>query len=89
MILFARVIASRRMMLGRVSLVDGSIAGHVFALHRFAHEIDDRLDRNAARHLAGVVAAHAVGEHQQAEVGIDGDRVLVVLAHAAHVAQTH
>ena len=48
-------------------------------------EIDDRLDRDAARDLARVVAAHAVGEHPQADFGLRADRVLVVIANLADV----
>ena len=35
--------------------------------------------------LAGSVAAHAIGEHQQADVGVYADRVFVVLAHEPYV----
>jgi hypothetical protein len=30
---------------------------------------DDGLDGDAAGHLAGVIAAHAIGEHEQSDVG--------------------
>ena len=62
---------------------------HVLVLDRFLHQAHDGLDGDAARDLAGVVAAHAVGQHEQADVGIDADRVFVVLAHAADVAQPY
>ena len=45
------------------------------------------LDRDAASDLAGVVATHAVGQHEQPDVGIDADGVFVVLAHTTDVAQ--
>ena len=54
-----------------------------------AHQVHDGLDGDAAGDLAGVVAAHAIGQHQQADVGIDGDRVLVVLADLAGVGQAN
>ena len=40
---------------------------------------------HVAGHFTGVVAAHAVGQHGQRGVGVDGDRVLVVAARAARV----
>ena len=40
---------------------------------------------NAARHFAGVVAAHAVGQHGQPDLGIRGYAVLVVRAHHSRV----
>ena len=54
---------------------------------RLFDQAHDRLDGDAAGNLAGVVAAHAVGEYEQADVGVDADRVLVVLAHTTDVAQ--
>ena len=56
-------------------------------LDRFLDQAHHRLDGDAARDFAGVVAAHAVGQHEQADVGVDADRVLVVLADAAHVGE--
>ena len=44
--------------------------------HAVAHDVD----RNAARHLAGVVAAHAVGQHGDPRVAVDEDRIFVVRA---------
>jgi len=52
-----------------------------------AHQVDDGLDGDAARDFAGVVAAHAVGEHQQPNVRINGNGVLVVFADLASVAE--
>jgi hypothetical protein len=87
MILLARAIASRRMMLGRCR--PRRLVGAVELLGdvRLAHEVRDRLDRDPARHLSGVVAAHAVREHEEADVSVERDRVLVVLAHLARVGQ--
>ena len=50
-------------------------------------QVGDGLDGDAAGDFAGVVAAHAIGQHEQADVGIDADGVLVVLADAAGVGQ--
>src|SRR5512143_1645904 len=41
----------------------------------------DDVHRDAARHLAGVVPAHAVGQYGEAGVAVDEDRVLVVRTH--------
>jgi len=49
------------------------------------HLGDDHRRRHAARHFAGVVAAHAVGEHHQPVGRIGGDRILVVRAHHARI----
>jgi len=49
------------------------------------HLGDDDRGCHAARHFAGVIAAHAVGEHHQPVHGICGNRVLVVRAHHARV----
>ena len=51
----------------------------------FADQVDDGLDGDAAGDLAGVVAAHAIGEHQQPHVAIGGNGVFVVLADPAGV----
>src|SRR5690606_6739735 len=48
-------------------------------------ELDDRLDGDAARDLAGVVTAHAVGEHPQADLGLRSNRVFVVVPDLADV----
>src|SRR6478672_3188669 len=61
----------------------------VLALHVFAHEVDDGLHGNAAGDLARIIAAHAVGQHQKADVRIDGDGVLVVLADLTGIGQTN
>ena len=45
----------------------------------------DERGGHAARHLAGVVAAHAVGQHDQRRGFIHGHRVLVVVASASRV----
>ena len=74
-------------MLGRAMPVSGSGRAHVLVLDRLLDQAHHGLDGDAARDFAGVVAAHAVGQHEQADVGVDADRVLVVLAHAADVGQ--
>ena len=51
------------------------------------HAVADDVDRDAARDLARVVAAHAVGEHGDARVAVDEDRVLVVRAHHPRMGQ--
>src|SRR6185312_508460 len=43
-----------------------------------ADELVDRVDRERARDLAAFVAAHAVGDHEQTEIGARADSVLVV-----------
>src|SRR5688572_894053 len=50
---------------------------------RLLHLALDQFHGNAARHLAGVVASHPVGEHGQADLGVGRDAVLVVGAHHA------
>ena len=62
---------------------------HVLPLDLLLDEIDDGLHGNAAGDFAGVVAAHAVSQHQQADVGIDCDGVLVVLADLTRIGQTN
>ena len=87
MILLARWIASRSTIVWphvaarRLDLVAffGAFAG-------LGHELDDGLDRDAARDLAGVVTAHAVGEHPEADFRLRADRVLVVISDLADVA---
>src|SRR5215469_3673197 len=56
--------------------------GHrqVLALDVLAHQIDDRLHGDATCYLTGVVAPHAVSEHEQANVRIYRNRVLIVFA---------
>src|SRR5215469_16849482 len=56
--------------------------GHrqILALDVLAHQIDDRLHGDATCYLTGVVAPHAVSEHEQANVRIYGNRVLIVFA---------
>ncbi len=87
MILLARWMASRRMMAGARQA--GARIGHrkVLQLQRLAHQVGHGLHGDAAGDFAGVVAAHAVGEHDEAQVAVVGDRVLVVLADPARVAQ--
>jgi hypothetical protein len=61
--------------------------GKVASRHELGHQpFLDHADGNAACHLAGVVAAHAVGEHGQARA-IDEDGVLVVRADHARMGQ--
>src|SRR5690606_21331505 len=50
-------------------------------------EAHDRFDCDAARDFARVVSAHAVRQNEEADVGIDADRVLVVLTDTTHIAQ--
>ena len=54
---------------------------------RLRNQLAGCLDGDLGGDLAGVVAAHAVGEHEQADIGIEGNGVLVVLAHLACVRQ--
>jgi len=61
----------------------------ILALQGLLDQVDDRLHRDAAGHLAGVVAAHAVGQHEQSEVLIQGDRILVMFSYAAGVGQAY
>ena len=67
----------------------GIVDAQVLALDRIAHQADDGLDGDAAGDLAGVIAAHAVGQHQQADVGIVGDGVFVVIANPTGVGLAH
>ena len=61
--------------------------GQVLQLDRLADQVGDGLHGDAAGDFAGVVAAHAVGKHNEAHVAVVGDGVLVVLANPARVAQ--
>ncbi len=54
---------------------------------RLPDQVDDRLDRDPAGDLAGVVAAHAVREDHQADVRIRSDRILIVIPDFAGVGQ--
>ena len=72
-------------MLGRLRPVSWSVDREVLLLDRFLDQAHHRAHRDAARDFTGVVAAHAVGEHEEADVGVDADRVLVVLAHATGI----
>jgi hypothetical protein len=47
--------------------------------------LNDRLHGDAAGHFAGVIAAHAVGEHDEAQVAVHSDHVLVVLSNSAGI----
>ena len=51
------------------------------------HAVADGVDRNAARDLARVVAAHAVGQHVQADIRAGFDAILVVVADPAGIRQ--
>ena len=75
------------MMLGAGQPGLAVVHAQVLALDLLAHQVDDGLHGDAAGDLAGVVAAHAIGQHEQADVGIDGNGVLVVLADLAGVGQ--
>ena len=44
------------------------------------HRVADLVDRDRRRDLAGRVAAHAVGDHEQPELLVDEEVVLVVVA---------
>src|ERR1700685_719209 len=57
----------------------------VLAHECVADQIDNGLHGDAARDLAGVIAAHAVGEHEQANIGFTADHVLVVFADLAGI----
>ena len=50
---------------------------HVGVARGAADQLGDGVDRDRAGDLAGFVAAHAVGDDEQAEVGAQADRVLV------------
>ena len=63
MILLARVMASRSTMEGRVKPGAAIERAQVLARQAFAHQVGDGLDGDAAGDFAGVVAAHAIGEH--------------------------
>ncbi len=51
------------------------------------HAVGHHVDRDAARDLARVVAAHAVGEHRDAGFAVHEDGVLVVRADHARMGQ--
>src|SRR2546429_262765 len=71
--------ARPRLTVGRVDAVRPR---HVGVAGGAAHELVDRVDGERARDLAALVAAHAVGDHEQPELGARADRVLVVGAAA-------
>ena len=77
------------MMVGRDKPGFAVLHVHVLALDLLADEVDDGLDGDAAGDLAGVVAAHAIGQYQQTDVGIERNGVLVVLADFAGVGQSN
>src|SRR3970040_246092 len=52
----------------------------LFTFAGFAHEVDDCFYRDAARDFTGVVSAHAVGEHPQADVRLAPNAVFIVLS---------
>ena len=51
---------------------------HVGIACRAAHELADRVDRDRTGDLAALVATHAVGDDEQAELGARADGVLVI-----------
>ncbi len=57
----------------------------VLAASAFGRKFGDDLHRDTAGHFAGVVTAHAVGEHHQADVRIGADGIFVVIADPAGV----
>src|SRR5262249_43389486 len=57
----------------------------ILALDRFLEQTHHGTHRDAARDFAGLVAAHAVGQHDETDVRVGAERVLVVLADAAGV----
>ena len=65
------------------------MVAQILALDGIAHQADDGLDGNAAGDLTGIVATHAIGEHQQADVRIVRYGVLVVLADLAGIGLAH
>jgi len=58
--------------------------GDIGVAGRAANELVDRVDRECARDLAAFVAAHAVGDDEQAEPRLHADRVFVVGAAAGN-----
>jgi len=82
MILLARKIASRRIILGRARPVSLSRPPAIRG-RTPRDQVHDGLDGDAAGDLAGVVTTHAVGQHEQSDVWIEGDGVFVVLPHLA------
>ena len=57
--------------------IDGA---EVLARQAFADQVGDGLDGDAAGDFAGVIAAHAIGKHQEPHVRIGGNGVFVVFA---------
>jgi hypothetical protein len=69
---------------------DRLVGARIYLIRRcrredLAHLANDHRGRHAARHLARVVAAHAVGEHGEAVDGIRSDGVFVMRAHHPRV----
>jgi len=58
-----------------------------FAQAGLGDELQNRLDGNAAGDFTGVIAAHAVGQHEQAGIAIGADRVFVMVADSADIGQ--
>ena len=52
---------------------------------RAPDEPDERLDGEPRCHFAGAVPAHAVGDHVELQVVLDGPRVFVVLADGTRI----
>ena len=73
------------MILGRDRLDSLSATDRSLPLHVFAHQIDDRLHGDATCYLTGVVATHAVSEHEQANIRIYRNGVLIVFADLAGI----
>jgi hypothetical protein len=63
--------------------------GHILALHGFPHQVEDGLYGDAAGDFARVVAAHAVREHQEPDILVEGNGVFVVFANFSGVRQPY
>ena len=59
----------------------------VFACGGFGSKFGDDLHGNAAGNFAGVVAAHAIGKHHEADVAIGANRILIVLTNTTGIGQ--
>ena len=70
---------------GRVRPVAPIADRQVFALDSLLDQAHHRAHGDAARHFAGLVAAHAVGQHDEPDVGVGAEGVLVVLADTTRI----
>jgi len=60
---------------------------HRARIPRLHQALGDEGRRHAARHLSGVVAAHAIREDVQADLGARLDAILVMVAHAPRIGE--